>query len=62
MLTKISDTTMVNLTKVSAITIIPFIKTVVWIDGTSFDVTVPPEEILPKLMAIDETNQFWAGK
>jgi hypothetical protein len=64
MLIKISDTVMVNPAMVSGVEIVTTSKgrrLFVYVDGKSFNCTVPFEEVMIKLMGADETKQMWAG-
>jgi hypothetical protein len=61
---KISDTAQINPNRIGAIETLVTTKgkrLIVYVDGRSFECTVPYEEIMPKLTALDETKQFFAG-
>jgi hypothetical protein len=64
MLIKISDTVMVNPAMVSGVEIITTAKgrrLFIYIDGKSFNCTVPFDEIMLKLVGNDDTKQAWVG-
>ena len=55
---------MVNPAMVSGVEIVTTSKgrrLFVYVDGKSFNCTVPFEEVMIKLMGADETKQMWAG-
>jgi len=61
MLIQISDTVMVNPNKITAIEIVPGRRLIIYVEGKQFNATVPYEELMPKLLAVDDTKQFYAG-
>jgi hypothetical protein len=61
---KISDTVIINPNMISAVEIRTTPKgrsLIIYADGKTFNCTIPYDEIMPILTALDETKQFFAG-